>query len=81
MKKGRQPSFSLDVFNVINERVLDSALEYETVDGIVLPTHRRALGRDLKQEEPDRAVIQSVEVTITDFHILNQRHRSVSGGS
>jgi hypothetical protein len=56
-------------------------LEYETVDGIVFPTHRRALGRDPKQEEPDRSAPPGVEVTITDIHILNQRNISALGGS
>jgi len=44
-------------------------LEYETVDGIVFSTHRRALGRDPKQEEPDRSGPPGVEVTITDIQI------------
>jgi len=56
-------------------------LEYETVDGIVFPTHRRALGRDPKQGEPDRSAPPGVEVTITDIHILNQRNISALGGS
>ena len=56
-------------------------LEYETIDGIVFPTHRRALGRDPQQEEPDRSAPPGVEVTITDIHILNQRNISALGGS
>jgi len=56
--------------------VLDSVWN-ATVDGIVSLMHRRPL----KQEEPDRAALPGVEVTITDIHILNQRNISVSGGS
>jgi len=56
-------------------------LEYETVDGIVFPTRRRALGRDPQQEEPHRSAPPGVEVTITDIHILNQRNISALGGS
>jgi hypothetical protein len=56
-------------------------LEYETVDGIVFPTRRRALGRDPQQEEPDCSASPGVEVTITDIRILNQRNISALGGS
>ena len=52
-----------------------------TVDGIVFLMRRRALGRDLKQEEPDCAALPGVEVTITNMHILKKRNISVSGGS
>ena len=48
-------------------------LEYETVGGIVFPTHRRVLGRDPKQEEPDRSAPPAVEVTISDIQIRPKR--------
>ena len=43
-----------NVVEVVQAGSSHFCLEYETVDGIVFPTHRRALGRDPKREEPDR---------------------------
>lgn len=48
-------------------------LEYETVGGIVFPTHRRVLGRDPKQEEPDHSVPPAIELTIQNIQIRTKR--------
>ena len=51
-------------------------LEHETAGGIVFPTHRRVLGRDSKQEEPDYSAPPAVEVTIRNIQIHPKRSRT-----
>lgn len=57
------------VAEVVQAGTSHFCLEYETVGGIVFPTHRRVFGRDPKQEEPDRSAPPVVEVMISDIQI------------
>lgn len=64
------------VVEVVQGGASHFCLKYETVSGIVFPTHRRALGRDPKQEEPDRSASGAIEVTISDIQIRPKRSRT-----
>ena len=64
------------VVEVVHGGASHFCLEYKTVGGIVFPTHRRALDRDPKQEEPDRSAPPGIEVTISDIQIRPQGSRT-----
>jgi hypothetical protein len=64
------------VAEVVQAGTSHFCLKYETVGGIVFPTHRRVLGRDPKQEEPDRSAPPAVEVRISDIQIRPKGSRT-----
>jgi hypothetical protein len=64
------------VAEVVQSGTSHFCLEYETVGGIVFPTHRRVLSRDPKQEEPDRSAPPAVEVTISHIQIRPKGSRT-----